>query len=241
MIKSDKNEILGVVFVGSDITDIKEAEDKIKSSLKEKELLLQEVHHRVKNNLQIISSLLNLQAGYINDEKDLEFLKDSQSRVKSMAFIHEQLYKSSDFTNINFAKYIRSLISYLSYSHGLNLEKIKMNINVEDVSLNINTAIPCGLIINELVTNSIKYAFPDERSGIINVGLNSNYEEKYVLTVGDDGIGLPEDIDYKNSATLGLQLVNNLSKQLDGSIELDRKNGTQFKIFFNKVEYKERI
>lgn len=241
LIKSDTNEILGVVCVGSDITDIKEAEDKIKSSLKEKELLLQEVHHRVKNNLQIISSLLNLQAGYINDEKDLEIFKDSQSRVKSMAFIHEQLYKSSDFTNINFNNYIHNLLAYLSYSHNLGPEKIKMNINVEDISLDINTAIPCGLIINELVTNSIKYAFPDGRSGTITIELHSDYEDEYVLIVGDDGIGLPEDIDFKNTDSLGLQLVNSLSKQLEGYIELDRTNGTQFKIIFNKLKYKDRI
>ncbi|MDI6724968.1 MAG: histidine kinase dimerization/phosphoacceptor domain -containing protein [Methanobacterium sp.] len=241
LIKSDTNEILGVVCVGSDITDIKEAEDKIKSSLKEKELLLQEVHHRVKNNLQIISSLLNLQASYINDEKDLEIFKDSQSRVKSMAFIHEQLYKSSDFTNINFNNYIHNLLAYLSYSHNLGPEKIKMNINVEDISLDINTAIPCGLIINELVTNSIKYAFPGGRSGTINIELHSDYEDEYVLIVGDDGIGLPEDIDFKNTDSLGLQLVNSLSKQLEGYIELDRTNGTQFKIIFNKLKYKDRI
>lgn len=241
LIKSDTNEILGVVCVGSDITDIKEAEDKIKSSLKEKELLLQEVHHRVKNNLQIISSLLNLQASYINDEKDLEIFKDSQSRVKSMAFIHEQLYKSSDFTNINFNNYIHNLLAYLSYSHNLDPEKIKMNINVENITLDINTAIPCGLIINELVTNSIKYAFPSGRSGTINIELYSDYEDEYVLIVGDDGIGLPVDIDFKNTDSLGLQLVNSLSKQLEGYIELDRTNGTQFKIIFNKLKYKDRI
>lgn len=241
LIKSESNEILGIVCVGSDITDIKEAEDKIKASLKEKELLLQEIHHRVKNNLQIISSLLNLQEGYINDKKDLEIFRESQNRVKSMAFIHEQLYRSSDFAKINFSNYIHNLLSYLSSSHNLDPKRIKLNINVEDVSLDINTAIPCGLIINELVTNSIKYAFPDERSGIITVNLYSNYEDEYVLIINDDGIGLPEDIDFKKTTTLGLQLVYNLSNQLESSIELDRTNGTKFKIVFSKLKYKKRI
>ncbi len=241
IIKSDSNEILGIVCVGSDITDIKEAEDKIKASLKEKELLLQEIHHRVKNNLQIISSLLNLQEVYIKDEKDLEIFKESQNRIKSMAFIHEQLYKSSDFAKINFANYIHDLLAYLSYSHNLNPQKIKINIKVEDVHLDINTAIPCGLIINELVTNSIKYAFPDERSGTITVYLYSYHEDEYVLIISDDGIGLPEDIDFKTTATLGLQLVYNLSNQLEGSIELDRINGTKFKLVFSKLKYKKRI
>jgi len=241
LIKSDSNEILGVVCVGSDITDIKEAEDKLKSSLREKELLLQEVHHRVKNNLQIISSLLNLQSGYIKDEEDLEIFKESQSRVKSMAFIHEQLYKSSDFTKINFANYIHNLLSYLSFSHDLDPNKIKIDLNVEDAFLDINTAIPCGLIINELVTNSIKYAFPDGGSGTIGVDLYSKYEDEYVLIVDDDGIGISEDIDFQNTDTLGLQLVNNLTKQLEGSIDLNRENGTKIKIVFNKLVYKERI
>jgi len=241
MIKSENNEILGVVLVGSDITDIKEAEDKLKSSLKEKELLLQEVHHRVKNNLQIISSLLNLQESYIKDKGDREIFRDSQSRVKSMAFIHEQLYRSSDFEEINFADYIRSLISYLSYIHKLNPEKIKIELDVDDVTLDINTAIPCGLITNELVTNSIKYAFIVGVSGTIKVDLKWNYGNQYILIVSDDGRGLSKDIDFENTETLGLQLVNSLTKQLDGYIEIDRENGTKFKIIFNKLEYKQRI
>ncbi len=241
LIRDDSKEILGVVLVGSDVTDIKEAEDKLKSSLREKELLLQEVHHRVKNNLQIISSLLNLQARYINDEKNLEIFRDSQSRVKSMAFIHEQLYRSSDFEEVNFADYIRNLMAYLSYSHNLDPEKIKIEMNVKDVYLDINTAIPCGLIINELVTNSIKYAFPDGRSGKIRVDLDWDYHDEYVLMVGDDGIGLSEDIDFEKTETLGLQLVNSLTRQLDGQLEIDSKKGTQFKIVFNKLKYTGRI
>lgn len=241
LIKNDSNEILGIVCVGNDITDIKEAEDKIKASLKEKELLLQEIHHRVKNNLQIISSLLNLQEVYIKDENDLEIFKESQDRIKTMAFIHEQLYRSSDFAKINFAKYINDLLTYLSYSHNLNPQKIKINIEVDDVYLDINTAIPCGLIINELVTNSIKYAFPNERYGTITVNLYSYHEDEYVLTISDDGIGLPEDIDLKNTATLGLRLVYNLINQLEGSIELNKTNGALFKIAFSKLKYKKRI
>lgn len=241
LIQSNDSKILGIVCIGSDIIDIKQAEYKIRASLEEKELLLREVHHRVKNNLQIISSLLNLQADRIKDKEDLELFKDSQGRVKSMAFIHEQLYHSSDFKNIDFAEYIHNLVTYLTHSYALNPEIIKINVDVENVSLNLNTAIPCGLIINELVTNSIRYAFPNGRVGIINVNLHSYSKDKYILIIKDNGIGLSPDIDFENTETLGLQLVDGLTKQLEGSVEFNRNGGTEFKIIFNKLKYKKRI
>lgn len=255
LIQTEEGEPIGMVCIGSDIIDITYAKNKIKNSLEEKELLLREVHHRVKNNLQIISSLLNLQSGYIKDEKDLELFKDSQSRVKSMAFIHEQLYHSSNFTSIEFSKYINNLVTYLLYNYAMDPNNIKLNINVENVSLDLNTSIPCGLIVNELVTNSLKHAFPakpargpanntfesHDYDGEIYIELNSINEHQYALIVADNGIGLPEYIDIKNTESLGLQLVNGLVSQLDGSIKVERGIGTKFEIIFNKIEYKERI
>ena len=205
--------------------------------------------------MQIVSSLLSLQSRYVKDEKDLELFKESQSRVKSMAFIHEQLYQSSNFTNIEFAGYVQNLIGYLFHSYSIDPSYVNFRLNIEDVSLDINTAIPCGLIINELVTNSLKYAFPvincGESSNItfatnkisneIYICLRSYNENKFTLVVSDNGIGLPEDINFKNTKTLGLQLVNNLVNQLDGTIKLDKTNGTKFKVIFNKLEYKKRI
>lgn len=254
LIEGDNSQRLGIVCIGNDISDIKLAENKIKASLEEKKLLLQEIHHRVKNNLQIISSLLSLQSGYVKEKEDLELFKESQNRVRSMAFIHEQLYQSSNFTNIDFAVYVQNLISYLSYSYSLNPSYINFKLDIDNVSLDISTAIPCGLIINELVTNSIKYAFPmikycesldntftvtDKNLNEICIYLHSYKEEEFILIVSDNGTGLPESINFANTKTLGLQLVNSLVDQLDGTIELDRTNGTKYKIIFNKLEYKE--
>lgn len=246
LIESDNSQRLGIVCIGNDITEIKIAENKIKASLEEKGLLLQEIHHRVKNNLQIISSLLSLQSKYVKDKEDLELFRESQSRVRSMAFIHEQLYQSSDFTNIEFGIYVKNLINYLSHSYSVDPLYINFKLDIDDVSLDINTAIPCGLIINELVTNSLKYAFPADTRGkssdtIFNeifIYLHSYKEDKFILIISDNGIGLPESTDFKNSNTLGLLLVNSLVDQIDGSIELDRTNGTRFKLIFNKLGYK---
>lgn len=239
LIQSEDNETVGIVCIGSDITDMVSAKNEIKNSLQEKELLLREVHHRVKNNLQIISSLLNLQSGYIKNKDDLEIFKDSLSRVKSMAFIHEQLYQSSNFVNINFSEYIGNLVTYLLHYYTEDPGSIKLNINVEDVFIDLDTSIPLGLIINELVTNSLKHAFQG-KPGEISIDLHSIDDNQYMLTVADNGTGLPEGFDF-NTETLGLQLVNGLVKQLDGTIELDSINGTRFKIIINRLEYAERL
>lgn len=245
LIQSEKSEIVGIVCIGSDIIEISHAKNEIKASLEEKELLLREVHHRVKNNLQIISSLLNLQSGYIKDENDLELFKDSQSRVKSMAFIHEQLYQSSSFINIEFSEYVNNLVTYLLHYYTLESTTIKLKTNIENISLDLNTSIPCGLIVNELVTNSLKHGFPviegQTQEGEIYIDLHSINEDQYALIVADNGIGLPEDIDFENTESLGLQLVNSLVMQLDGTIKLDRSAGTKFEIIFSKLEYKERM
>jgi PAS domain S-box-containing protein len=239
VIQNKDHQTVGIVCIGNDIEEIKDAQYKVKASLEEKEVLLREIHHRVKNNLQIISSLLNIQSNYIKDDEDLELLRESQSRIKSMAIIHEGLYKSNDFTHINFKDYIHSLIHYISV-HYIVSPKIQINVEVKNVMLNIETAVPCGLIINELVTNSIKHAFPNGRGGKIKVSLNSK-NGICSLRVSDNGIGFPANIDFRNSKTLGLRLVNILSNQLDGNIVLDKSLGTEFIINFKKIQYKKRL
>jgi two-component sensor histidine kinase len=216
------------------------AEESLKKSLQEKEVLLREIHHRVKNNMQIISSLFNLESTYTTSEKEKKIFEDSQNRVKSMAMIHEKLYQSHDLAKIDFADYIKSLASVLFASYGLS-SNIKHSINVEDVLFDIETAIPCGLIVNELLTNSIKHAFPRDRTGKIIINLHRDEEENFILTVSDNGVGFPEDIDFKNTDTLGLQLVNTLVGQLDGTIELNEDEGTEFTITFQELHYKNRI
>lgn len=238
LIESEEGKTIGIVCIGSDIVDITRAKNEIKASLEEKELLLQEVHHRVKNNLQIISSLLNLQSGYIKDENDLELFKDSQSRVKSMAFIHEQIYQSSNFNSIEFSNYINNLVTYLIHYYAANLNSIK--IDVDDLKMDLNTSIPCGLIVNELVTNSLKHAFRGD-GGEIYISLHSPVDDQYTLIVADNGIGLPGEVSIENPKTLGLQLVNGLVSQLDGTLKVERNNGTRFEITFNRLEYSERI
>jgi PAS domain S-box-containing protein len=238
IIQEDK--IIGLRGILVDITELKDAENKIKASLKDKEVLLKEVHHRVKNNMQIISSLLNLQIDYLNNEDAIDVLKESQNRVKSMAMIHEKLYLSEDLTQINFADYIQNLVSNLFYSYNIKESQIKPIIKIEDVNLNIETAIPCGLIINELISNCLKYAFPNQMKGEIIITLKS-IEDKFELVISDNGIGLPEKININKIKTLGLLLVNSLTEQIDGKISIYKKDGTQFKIIFKELEYKERI
>ena len=231
-IRDEEENITGVVLVFRDITERKRAEEKIKSSLKEKEVLLKEIHHRVKNNLQVISSMLHLQSGYIKDKQALEMFRESQNRVKLMVLIHEKLYQSKDLARIDFAEYIRDLVAHLFRSYGVDSEVIALKINVEDVILGIDTAIPCGLIINELVSNSLKHAFPAGKKGEICIDLRSDNNNKFTLTVSDNGIGFPRDLDFRKTETLGLQLVITLVEQLGGTIELYRNGGTEFKIKF---------
>ncbi len=220
----------------SDITERKEAEEKLRTSLQEKDVLLKEIHHRVKNNLQVIYSLLSLQSGYVRDPQFLAMFQESRNRIKSMAMIHEVLYQSKDLASVNISKYINALVDNLFRSYGVNPSNVGINLDVGDVRLSFDTAIPCGLIINELVSNSLKYAFPDGRTGHIYVGLHSTDEGTYVLAIRDDGVGMPESMDFRTTSTLGLQLVTTLTEQLGGSIDLDRTNGTKFTIKFNETK-----
>jgi PAS domain S-box-containing protein len=219
-----------------DITERKNAEENIKASLKEKEILLKEIHHRVKNNLQIISSLLNLQSEYIHDEESRELFNDSLNRIRSMALIHERLYQSENFSKINVQEYIKDITNYLLRTYKRNQRSVIINVEIENVSFSIESAIPLGLIINEVVSNSLKYAFTDRGSGIISIKMHGGANGSFHLILKDDGVGMSESIDFRNTKSLGLQLVNSLVEQLDGQIELSRKEGTEYTIIFSVDE-----
>jgi PAS domain S-box-containing protein len=214
-----------------DITERRQAEEQIKTSLKEKEVLIKEIHHRVKNNLQVVSSLLFLQSQTVKDEETRRILEESRNRVKSMAFIHKQLYQSKNLAHIDFASYVRSLTKNLLTSYRTNGNDISLDVRVDDIFLALDSAIPCGLIINELVSNTLKHAFSNHSAGHITVDLHQE-GEKNVLVVSDNGVGLPVGLDVHTTETLGLQLVSALVQQLDGTLELERGSGTVFKISF---------
>ncbi|MDO8870114.1 MAG: PocR ligand-binding domain-containing protein [Methanobacteriaceae archaeon] len=226
--------------ISEDITEIKRAEKELKSSLEEKEVLLREIHHRVKNNMQIISSLLNLQKQCVEDELANEVLVESQNRVKSMAMIHEKLYRSRDLSHIEMADYVESLVKELFYSYAVKIGLINPILDIDDITLNMETAVPCGLLISELVSNSLKHAFPEGREGEIRVSLKK-FHDKYELTVSDNGVGWPDDLDFKNPDALGLQIVHSLVGQLEGDIHLDKSQETEFKLIFNELGYKKRL
>ena len=214
----------------TDITARKQVENQLKASLKEKEVLLKEIHHRVKNNLQIISSLLRLQSGYIKDKQALEIFQDSQNRVRAMALIHENLYQTNDLAKIEFSEYIRKLKINLIRCYNSN--NININANIEEVYLKIDTAIPCALIINELVSNSMKHAFINNDEGEVYVEFITLQKGKYSLSVSDNGVGVRENIDSLKKQSLGLKLVWNLVEQLEGTIIYNSKLGASFRITF---------
>lgn len=227
--------LVAVESIGRDITERVKAEERIRASLREKELLIKEVHHRVKNNLQVISSLLSLQSDYVKGDEVAEIFRESQNRVKSMAIIHEKLYKSGDLARIDFVEYIRALAADLFKSYKVLSGRVQLLLNVQYVFLGIDTAIPLGLIINELLSNALKHAFPDGRNGEVRIDLLS-LGDGFELIVADNGIGIPGDLDFRNTESLGLQLVVTLTDQLRGTIELDNRRGTEFKITFSEIE-----
>lgn len=232
----EKRILSEVVNIVSMKTEQIKAEQLIKTSLKEKEVLLREIHHRIKNNLQVISSLLNLQAQYLKNKQDLAMFNESKDRVRSMALIHEKLYQSQNLARIDFAGYIRELIYRLFRSYEADPGKIDLKMNVKDVSLGVDVAVPCGLIVNELISNCLKHAFPDGKKGEIRVGLQSVNKNEVELKVSDNGVGLPDDFDFRESKSLGMHLVNILAEdQLGGMIELNRTGGTEFKIKFKRT------
>jgi PAS domain S-box-containing protein len=219
-----------------DISERKAVEIQLRTSLKEKEVLLKEIHHRVKNNLQIVSSMLNLQMDQIADEQALRLFKESQSRVRSIALFHEKLYQSKDLAHVQIAEYLKGLTTGLLATYGVNSEDLVLSIEAEDVPLGVDAAISCGLIVNELVSNSLKHAFPGGRRGLIRVRLRPDGANA-VLEVMDDGVGFPAAVDFRNPTTLGLKLVCILAEQVRGTIDLDRRAGSRFIIRFEREEH----
>lgn len=223
----------GLMILASviDITERKHQEEQLKAALKEKDLLLSEIHHRVKNNLQIIDSLLGMQSDRtVNDDTATAVLKESQNRVKSMAMIHQILYESTDFSRVDFSAVTESLISNLLASYALDTSRIHVTIDSDHVLLPINISIPLGLILNELCTNAMKYAFDQNNHGNIHIALKYHQENKLHVTVSDDGSGLPAELDIDNASTLGLQLVTLLSEQISAELTIQRKNPTRFSL-----------
>ena len=216
-----------------DITERKTNEIKLKESLHEKEILLKEIHHRVKNNLQIISSLLNLQQNYLKNKEDVRIFQDSQNRVKSMAIIHEKLYESKDLSKVDLRDYINSLTHYLYLSYGVEYGRIKLVLDIDEIYFEIEKSISFGILINELISNCLKHAFPDGRKGTIMISLKKD-GNKLEFIIKDDGKGLPGNFDISEINSLGLKLINNLTMQLNGFMEIDTVEGTAFKITFNE-------
>lgn len=230
-----EGRVIEISMVAHDTTIKKLSEQEIVESLKEKEVLLKEIHHRVKNNLQVISSILNLQSSFVSDFKTLDLLQDSRNRIRSMAIIHENLYRTTNFSSIDFAGYIQNLAGNLNSLFNFNTSDIEIIYDLEQIDLVLDQAVPCGLLMNELITNALKYAFPNEPGGSVTILLK---EENNIIFLGvtDNGVGLPQDFEIEKSDTLGLQLVLTLVEQLDGSLEYKNDNGTEFLIKFEKTK-----
>lgn len=221
-----------IVAVYDDVTEQKKAENGLKNSLKEKELLVKEIHHRVKNNMAVISSLLNLQAEKFEDLSVLNAFRDSRHRIRSMALVHEKLYQAKDLSKIEFSQYIKELSQQVSRSNEFQGVRISVKVRAHNIKLGIDTAIPCGLIINELLTNAFKYAFPINRTGRIHIQMKLMENKYYKLIISDNGVGLPGHIDVQNPSSFGLNLVYLLTQQLEGQVEAQREKGTRFIITF---------
>ena len=220
----------GIIVIVRDVTERNNAESQIRQSLQEKEVLLKEVHHRVKNNMQVISSLLSLQEEHITDPAALVSFRDSQNRVRSMALVHEKLYRSESLASINFSEYVEDLLASLKRSYML--ASIDVRAETDNLRLGVDTAIPCGLIINELVSNALKHAFKGRERGTVCVRINRDGHGGTSMLVEDDGNGLPADFDWRQGGSLGMQLVSMLTEQIGGSLSVHVSTGTRFTITF---------
>ena len=226
-------EMIGAIAVINEITERKIAEEALRAALSEKEVLLREIHHRVKNNLQVMSSLISLQADTVQNEEVRDSFHEMQARVRSMALIHEELYQAQDLARVNFAEYVNKLAAGLTQTYMFS-PNISIQVNIEEVLLGVDTAIPCGLIVNELVTNALKYAFPDDRKGVVAIELSTLGPNRYSLIVRDNGVGLPPEIDIENTNTLGMQLITILNRQLRGTLQVKSEEGAYFQIEFSE-------
>jgi two-component sensor histidine kinase len=227
-----KGTLIGAVESIRDITDRKESEDKIKHALTEKDVLLKEIHHRVKNNLQVVTALIELQIQYMKDANSINTLRDSQNRIRTMALIHETLYRSHDLARVEFPIYIEKLVNALFDSYNVKEDTISTVYHIDSIDLDVDTAIHCGLIVNELVSNTFKHAFPDGRKGEIRIEFHRE-GATYFLNYSDNGVGIPRGIDFLTTESLGLKLVNLLAtEQLEGSIRMIRDCGISYVISF---------
>ncbi len=230
-VRNREGAIVSVAKVARDITAQKEREEALRASLKEKEVLLQEVHHRVKNNLQVIASLVNMQLRRVDTPAARDALVECRNRVLAIALIHEKLYQSKDYGRVPFAEYMRSIASNVFQSAGVSPGVVQLLLHIENVAMPVDKGIPCGLLVNELITNALKHAFPGQREGTLEVSL-SRREGRVSLSVKDNGIGLPSDFEIEESRTLGLQLVATLARQLDATVEIIRDRGATFRVSF---------
>ena len=222
-----------IIFTMTDISERKKAEELLQRSLREKEILLQEVHHRVKNNMQVISGLIELQSAQIKDPDTRRIFQESYNRIKTMALIHESLYRSEDMARIDFSTYLNDLVSYLLTSYGRSRDEILVDINLTVAHMSMDLAVPCGLIANELLSNSLHHAFPGGRRGVITIRLEHVPGTGYELIVSDDGVGLPEGMDFRHATTFGLQMINGLAEhQMRGTVQHRKGTGTTFIIRF---------
>ena len=232
-----EGHVAEISLVAHDVTEKKKTDLEMSDSLEEKKILLKEIHHRVKNNLQVISSILNLQSSFIDDEKTLSILQESRNRIRSMAIIHENLYRTEDFSSINFSNYLHNLTTNLIASYRIQAE-VKLEVDLKEIDMVLDQAIPCGLLVNELITNSLKYAWKPKEIGTITLNL-SEEKGQIILFIGDNGIGLPMEFEKMNTDTLGLQLVLTLVEQLDGELTVENKNGTKYLIKFDNAKTKQ--
>ncbi|TKB76231.1 MAG: PAS domain S-box protein [Nitrospira sp.] len=230
-------------YIGTciDITERKLAEDSTRIALEQREALLKEIHHRVKNNLQIVSSLLNLQSNANRNKKVSHLLKECQLRVMSIGLLHETLYRSGNLSKVAMMEYIRALTDHLLRSYGVDSNTIAVTVDVDQIGLNIETALPCGLILDELLSNCLKHAFPEGRRGEIHVELRSNPDQTVTLCVKDNGVGIPDAVNLEEVRSLGLELVELFSDKLEGVPEFRRDNGTEFRLRFAELSYTERM
>ncbi|MGD1856221.1 MAG: sensor histidine kinase [Leptolyngbyaceae cyanobacterium] len=234
--RNDQGEAIRMTGTHKDISDRKQREQELAESLAEKNVMLQEIHHRVKNNLQVICSMLNLQTKS-TDPLIAEIVRESQNRVRSMALVHENLYQSENLSKINLEDYIKDLSKNLLKSYRSSVSQTKINVDTSNIYLNIDVAVPCGLIINELVSNALKYAFPQHQTGEVNITISKKANQDLILTVSDNGIGLPAEVNIEQTATMGLRMVKALIQQISGSLIVNREAGTSFQIIFPQKLY----
>ena len=230
--KDADGSVRSLIAVVRDITDRKRDEERLRASLAEKDVLLKEIHHRVKNNMQVISSLISLQASRSEDAAARQVLADLRGRVRTMALVHEKLYLSPDISRVDFAEYARSLLHFVWQANATDAVRVELRLDLEPLLLSVEAAVPCGLILNELATNTLKHAFRGREKGVVTVSLHAGADGRTCLKVSDNGIGLPADLDWQQPQTLGLQLVKMLTRQLNGTVDVRSGGGTEFRIAF---------